>query len=171
MLGRLFITLFVILAGSSLVACGSSTADTAEPIGPGGNVGEMTLTTAQNFSDTSQMISDYCDPIITEEDGPVIKRECNVPAVSTLFIGTGIQGISKEEVDSNWPTMTWEMFLDGQPIDLAAFGAKDFDWGNRFRLWNVVLENPTPGDHDLKVIIGGDGDPIDITWTFTVASS
>lgn len=170
MLGRWFIAWLVILSGFSLVACGSRVPDTSVPIEPGGEIGEMTLTTAQDSSDMSQMIQDYCDPDITEEDGPVSNRECDVPAVSALFIGHAIQGISKEELDAHWQTMTWEMFLDGRPVDLAAFGTKDFDWGNQFRLWNVVLEDPTPGDHELEVIIGGEGEPIDVTWTFTVAS-
>jgi enterochelin esterase family protein len=139
-------------------------------IEPGERVGDMALTTAQNEGGTEPQLFDFCDPYITESDPATITRECEVPAMPYYFIGYGIFADTTSELDAQWPTMAWELILDGHPVNLAAFGTMDLDWGQQFRFWNVVLENPTPGEHTIRYTFSEFGDPTDATWVFTVAS-
>ena len=142
---------------------------TMDMIKPGEKVGDMVLTIGQNGSMTE--IWEFCDPFVTVPG--VIMRECNVPALQSLSIGYGSLGSTVEELDAAWGLITWELFLDGQPVNLPAFGTIDqVDNSNAsvLRLWNVVLYQPTPGKHVLHYISVEDGNKWDITWTFTVAS-
>jgi hypothetical protein len=66
--------------------------------------------------------------------------------------------------DSNWKAINCELHtIDGQPLDLNAFGTFDADLpltglpGRdpnekvilKMRVWDVVLEKPTPGLHTI----------------------
>ncbi len=63
--------------------------------------------------------------------------------------------------------MTWELYLDGQQVDLDAFGTYDADMPQtglpgrdpgeevitKLRSWDVVLVNPTAGAHTLRSVL------------------
>ncbi len=44
-----------------------------------------------------------------------------------------------------------EMYVDEQPVDLAAFGTLEKAGGNR-RFWNVALDKPTSGKHTFRYV-------------------
>ncbi len=63
--------------------------------------------------------------------------------------------------------MTWELYLDGQQVDLNAFGTYDADLPQtglpghdaneevitKLRSWDVVVGNPTAGAHTLRSVL------------------
>jgi hypothetical protein len=63
--------------------------------------------------------------------------------------------------------MAWELYLDGQQVDLEAFGTYDADLPQtglpghdadeevitKLRSWDVVLVNPTLGAHTLRSVL------------------
>ena len=69
--------------------------------------------------------------------------------------------------DALWEARTWELSIDGYPIDLNAFNIADFD-GNgdgasyEYRVWRIRLRNLTEGEHTLYYVmhvnheVGGD---------------
>src|SRR5262249_3921414 len=152
-----------------LSACGGGGGGTVEP---GDRVGEMVVTTG---SSQSPGIFDFCYPIALKPG--VYSRECTVPAVPQLFIGYGTFEESKAALHREWDAgaKAWQAFLDGRKIDLRSFGTmpdRSFyepSVGGPviLRVWNVLLVEPTPGEHTLRYVDGAK-DPTDITWAFTV---
>ena len=73
---------------------------------------------------------------------------------------------------ASWQAMTWELYLDGQQIDLNAFGTYDDDLPQtglpghppdeevitKLRSWDVVLGNPNAGPHTLRFECRGKAD-------------
>jgi hypothetical protein len=57
----------------------------------------------------------------------VTTTECNVPALPELAVGHGWWTADEALRDSSWEAMTWELYLDGQQVDLDAFGTFDAD--------------------------------------------
>ena len=159
----------VLTAVVALSACGGGGGGTAEP---GDRVGEMVLTTG---SSESPGIFEFCSPIALKPG--VYSRECTVPAVPQLFIGYGVFNKSTAALDREWDAdaKSWQAFLDGRKIDLRSFGTmpdRSFFEASVgapvfLREWNVLLVEPTPGEHTLRYVVGGE-DQLDITWTFTV---
>ena len=164
---RLALTLIFATAASLLSACGDGGAGAIEP---GDRAGDMIVTTG---SSQSPGIFDFCEPIVLRPG--VYSRECTVPAVPQLFIGYGPLEKTKPQLDRVWDAQTWEAYLDGREIDLASFGTmpdRSFflpALGSAvvLREWNVLLVEPTPGEHTLRYVTSG-AEPADTTWTFTV---
>ena len=127
----------------------------------------MLLTTGQGGNMTT--IWEFCDPLVTEPG--IITRECSVPA-QDILIGYGSVANTMGELDAGWPSTTWKLFLDDQPVNLSAFSTIDqADESGIFRLWNVPLEQPEPGVHTLRYVCTESGNRWDITWILTVAST
>jgi enterochelin esterase-like enzyme len=137
-------------------------------LNPGDSLGSMRLVASQGEYSTE--IWSFCDPYITETG--ISSRECSLPSVESIFIGYGSLAGSTEELDAAWPSATWELYLDGLPVNLPAFGTFDQsqDVATILRSWDVLLENPLPGVHTLRYL-SAEGDAIyDTTWTITVVS-
>lgn len=128
---------------------------------PGDILDDMLLTTEQG---DTPWIWDHCH----EGETQIIK--CDIPPFSKLFIGYGNIAGDMETLNAEWPQTTWRLFLDGHPVDLPAFGTKDYDVGQKLRLWNIVLEQVTPGEHSLNYIYTFANETTDVTWLFTVAA-
>ena len=142
----------------------------AAMINPGDKIGDMVLTIGQGEPVTEIWV--FCDPYVTEPG--TLTRECQVPALQSLFIGYGTFAGTTEELDAVWKATPWELILDNQAVNLVAFDTldqdDDIDGPVKVRLWNLVLEQPTPGIHTLRYIFNEYGKPYDVTWAFTVAS-
>lgn len=83
----------------------------------------------------------------------------------------------------NWDAFHWELSVDGHLLNLQAFGVQDltywdlaphpspvrevFRW---YRLWSVVLADPTPGNHEVQGKAWSDDGEVTYTWVvdFTV---
>jgi hypothetical protein len=148
---------------------------TDKMIEPGDKIGEMAVTNGQPGTPE---IWNFCDPYLPNPG--TYTKECAVPAIPNLQIGQGNLADTLELQDAEWQAQTWELILDGHPVDLPTFGTLPdqniLEGGRAFTLrqWNVVLANPTPGEHTLHYIIhqsqSGTQDAVtDATWIFTVA--
>lgn len=169
-----------LIAAIQLAACATPTfsppAASAPPgmIMPGDKIGDMEVKNGRDESGEPSIFN-YCSPIITESDPSIIVRDCTVPLMPYLFIGYGDFASSKEELDALWQNESWEMYFDGVPVSLVAFGTLEGDFdGNPLRQWNVAIENATPGLHNLRYVIrvkDGSQEPRDATWRFTLGES
>ena len=106
-------------------------------LNPGDSLGSMRLVASQGEYSTE--IWSFCDPYVTETG--ISSRECSLPSVESIFIGYGSLAGSTEELDAAWPSSTWELYLDGLPVNLPAFGTFDQsqDVATILRSWDVLL--------------------------------
>src|ERR1044072_5592637 len=94
---------------------------TPQMIEPGEKIEDMVITTG--VEDAVPLWS-FCLPTVINEHE--IAVNCREVAFSKLAIGHtfGVMDLMPEP--SDWSTLTWELDLDGHPIDLSAFGTYDF---------------------------------------------
>lgn len=152
-----------------------SASSTAEPEGlkPGDRVGELVLKSAQDEGAIPALLWDYCDPALGDSQGKPAFKECAVPQLSYLFIGSGSGGNSRmttEELDAIWEGLEWALYIEDQPVELEAFGTIDV-WDNSLRLWNIGFENPAQGEYRLRYAVSAADMPelkIETTWTITI---
>lgn len=136
-------------------------------LGPGDPIGDMLL--AAGGRDSAARLWEFCDSDVTESG--VLVRKCTVPARPSLFVGWGAWGDTTEQLDAQWNAASWQLELDGEGINLPAFGSADYDVGFKLRLWNVVLDRPTAGEHTLRYIRQSqEGITTDVTWAFDVTA-
>jgi hypothetical protein len=108
----------------------------------------------------------FCSPAFPNPG--VTTEGCTVPALPELAIGHGSFGIDEAHRDAVWNAQTWELYLDGQQVDLEAFGTEEGDLPlapgqpgydpnkeviAKLRSWDVVLVNPTAGAHTLRSVM------------------
>jgi hypothetical protein len=154
----------VILLGvlaSTITACARSNG----MVRPSDKIGGMRV---NRYGHTdAELIWDYCSDGMPDEPG-LQTTECKVPMVSELFIGLGVFGADKTQRDALWEARTWELTIDGYPVDLKAFNIADFDREREgrhyeYRVWRIRLRNLTGGKHTLHYVMHVnrevDGDP------------
>lgn len=133
-----------------------------ELLQPGDSIGEMSL--RAGGADGPPLWA-FCSPAFLNLG--LTTTECAVPPLPEVAIGHGEWFADEALRDSNWSVMTWELYLDGQQIDLAAFGTYDDDLPQtglpghdpdeevvtKLRTYDVVLVNPTLGEHALRSVL------------------
>lgn len=136
--------------------------ETAPPAQPGDSIGEMSL---RSGGSEGPPIWAFCVPAFLNPG--VTTTECSVPALPELAVGHGWWAADEALRDSSWQAMTWELYLDGQQVDLNAFGTFDADLPQtglpghdaneevitKLRSWDVVVGNPTAGAHTLRSVL------------------
>jgi hypothetical protein len=125
---------------------------------PGEMISEMVFTTGVDDTVPFWIL---CSS--TKENDHSIRVDCGDLSYDKLAIGHtfGVMDLIRQCI--NWEDFTWEMSLDGHPIDLKAFGVSNIvrpalvsspspvrEVFKQVRLWDVVLVNPTPGIHRLQ---------------------
>lgn len=89
-----------------------------------------------------------------------------MPVLPQFMIGFGWVTDTKEHLDAQWSTIRTDLYVNGQPVDQAAFGSLDAGLpvsnipGEApdkvaelpLRTWNVMLENLQPGPLDLRIV-------------------
>lgn len=98
-----------------------------------------------------------------QRDGNTISSYCTVPALPRLGIGDifMVADDGSSEFDLSEPA--WGLSIDGQPVDLEAFGTFDYvmpvtaqkpsqmkEIFKMFTAWDIVLTNLQPGEHTLR---------------------
>ena len=87
---------------------------------------------------------------------------CKVPPLPKLAIGHTF-GLADQALQTlDWSALTWELYLDGHPLNLESFGIHNYvmpdlaphpspirEVFRQMRAWDVVLANPTPGAQTL----------------------
>lgn len=124
---------------------------------PGDRIGGMIITTGVA---SAAPLWAFCRPG-PENDG-VVTADCHVPALSRLAIGHPFDWADPTLQALDWSALSWEMYLDGQLVNLEAFGIYHYakpdlarppspfrEVFRQMKVWNVVLVNPTSGRHTL----------------------
>lgn len=134
-----------------------------EALQPGDSVGEMSLRAggSQGPPIWAFCAAGFPNPGVTT-------TECTVPPLPEMPIGHGCYGVDEAGRDAMWNAQTWELYLDGQQVNLDAFGTYDADLPlapgqigydpneeviAKLRSWDVVLVGPTAGAHTLRSVV------------------
>ena len=132
-------------------------APTAAParLGPGDKIGDMALDSSPSLN---PVLWEYCPMAWSDRPGgePAV---CTMPWQPEVEIWQAWGAKDQALLDAGWEALAWEIYVDGQALDLEAFGTWDFDWAAedgtpvRIRAWDLKLVNPTPGKHTLHYIL------------------
>jgi hypothetical protein len=87
----------------------------------------------------------------------------NIYTCTTTFgnptnVTSAVYGFTPEELQSNWETFTYTITIEGQPVDLPAFGTIDFihqQTGLYMRAYNIALTGTDPitlTTHDIGTV-------------------
>ena len=162
---NLIILVYLLAAGLLLAACTASEAGESSQTGettagdsiqPGDKVAGYLISNSK--PDVFMVTSSYCPEV----------GDCTAPAGSSLNIGSGVVGFTPETLDTNWGKFSGELYINGIPVDLAAFGSIDTiheaTQANSIRLWNVTVEEPAAGELTLRWVTRMDGEEDDETF-------
>lgn len=145
-------------------------AQETKAIKAGDRIGDMLLTTVDEINWDSALPS-YCDieneVQVTDSSTEI---ECQAPPGAAIFLNCqGVSGYSTESLDTRWEELNAEIIVDGLRLDLPSFGAIDNENENDVaRMWNLAIENLTPGAHAIRCIVDHPSYAWDTTWNFTV---
>jgi hypothetical protein len=170
-----FIYLTLIALYSIIVSgCGKATQQPIEAtpnisdqmINPGEKIGDFLITTGEG-EDVVFVSKLHCP-----YDTSTGIESCEQPIGTKVNVGEGIYDdnpTSGKTLDEYWSEQTHEMFIEGHPINLQAFGTIDFNNPavGTVRVWNVVIVTDKPGKitaHSAGVV---GGDPFDYTAALT----
>lgn len=147
---------------------------------PGEKIDAMVIATGV---ENAYPLSAFCKPV--KENAHSIRMDCDVLSIrANIAVGDTSAMMDLIPSTMDWNELVWEMSVDGHPIDLEAFGIYEvvrpymttkpspvreaFKW---FRLWDVVLVNPTPGRHTVQGQAQSQDGTEMYTWAvnFTVA--
>lgn len=165
------VTQFLLFA---LAACGAPATPTIDSLQPGESVSGMLARTMVDTNEADSMFN-FCDPFFGINPPVEFFTDCNLPQMKNLFVGYGDFGTSQEDLERRWNEQTWELYINGRPVDLEAFGTFDLNVaGNPARVWNIMLEDVSPGFHQVRYVRRSVADPtlaVDITWKFTLVDA
>jgi hypothetical protein len=135
----------------------------SEPLQPGDAISDMLLfqPAAEDFGTISTFRLFCADAGIDfTSDERELAFECDIPALNELLIGDGlIVANNPDALDAAWDVIEWELYLDGQEIDLDAFGDLTFETAAVTgevifqRTWAVGLARLQPGVYELRSVI------------------
>jgi predicted esterase len=127
---------------------------TIDLLEPGDEIGGYLVTTGSPESVTYQWQLDSTK----SESGK--ETLVNVDWGTNLNVSAGVfDETFKGNLEGLWSTATYELYIEGRPVDLAAFGTMDYPHpvAGTMRHWNVVIVADKPGQftvHDLGVVGG-----------------
>jgi len=171
---RLFHLVTVLLLVVLLVSCADATPEPVEGmIHPGDEIDGMVFTTDDQF-DFSIERHAYCGFEPVEETDTTFSQACSASPGDHVFFGNcfGIGRDSLEDLDNTWQSLKSEFTFDGQAINLPAFGTLDFeipDTDLKARVWNLKVENITPGTHTIQCMYEEGGESGTTTLVFTIS--
>jgi hypothetical protein len=157
------IVLFIFILGACTTA---KPQRSDEMINPGDKIGDFLITTG-NSEDIIYAAKLHCP-----YDSSTGTESCEQPVGTKFNVGEGVYDdnpSSGKTLDEYWSEQTHEMFIEGHPVNLQAFGSVDFDnpMVGTVRVWNVVIVTDKPGKISAhsKGVVGGD--PFDYTAVIT----
>lgn len=154
---RLVYLTLVVMFGVILSACASVTPQPSdEMINPGDRIGDFLITTGEG-KDVIFVTKLHC-PF----DSSTETESCEQPVGTKVNVSQGIfvnPSIGKT-LDELWSEQIHEMFIEGRPVNLQAFGSVDFNnpMVGTVRVWNVVIVTDKPGKITARStgVVGGD---------------
>jgi len=153
------------LLASSLIGCEETIRPLAAAIlGPGDSLGDMAVVRCP-----------YPIPHIQRLCTEVALRSgtCKIPAgLGHLWIANGAEEETAEELAGTWSDSDWSLVVDGQPVDLPAFGFLWYDDEQPASYyWDVALQHPTAGQHKVVWTHLVAGRIEEEVWKFTLADT
>src|SRR5687767_11595680 len=103
-----------------LTAC-QSVGQRGEMFQPGDMVGGMSLTTG---AQDAPPLWAFCSP--AQYVGNTTTSNCHVPVVPRLAIGHILMPGDDTLTGLDWSEVSWELMINGQPVDLKSFGTYEF---------------------------------------------
>ena len=151
----------ILLVVGLLASCSSSTVDAPpeDVVEPGNQIGAMVLRNISDESEARPMLPELCGWMELAELSEEKTEECVIAYEPTIFLGSGMMEPDPEKRNEYWENMTWEVSINGQPLDLEAFGTIDALGG---RWWNVLLENPTSVQLQIVTVLTVHEDPVEM---------
>ena len=164
----------IILFVSILGACTKSKPKRIEGmINPGDEIDGMLFTTTDEV-DWDNSITFLCD-FSSSDDTNNRTAPCFTLPGNSVFFGnfSGVPYDNPEEADEPWQGIKSEVIFDGQPLNLPAFGYMeielyDMEW-KYARIWNLKVENITPGTHTIQTMWEDQEETIKNTYVFTIS--
>jgi hypothetical protein len=140
-----------------LTACQGAGQSSKVMFRPGNAIDGMNLTTGAR--DAAPLWA-FCSP--AQYAGKTTTADCSVPVIPRLAIGYILMPENDALSKLDWSEISWELTIDGQPIDLHSFGTYNFvqpallhdaspvrEVFVQFTAWDVVLTNLSPGKHTI----------------------
>jgi predicted esterase len=173
-----FVSLTLItLCVSILGACAKSEPERIEGmINPGDEIDGMLFTTIDEI-DWNISLSFLCDSESVEEIDTSTTVPCSTSRGNRIFFGNfnGAPYNNPEDADEIWRKAKAQVTFDGQALNLPAFGYMevelyDMEW-KYARIWNLMVENVTPGTHTIQTLWEDleDNTKYPYTYVFTIS--
>jgi len=164
------IVLFVMILGG----CAKATPEHSEGmINPGDEIDGMVFTTIEEI-DWDESLSMLCD-FSSWDDIRNRTASCFTLPGSNVFFGnfSGVPYNNSNEADEPWQEVKSDVSFDGQSLNLSSFGYLegelfDMEW-KYARMWNLAVENITPGTHTIQTVRGDSEGSETNTYIFTVS--
>ena len=132
-----------------------------ERINPGDKIGDFLITTSDD-EDVIFVTKLHCP---FDEGTQIESCEQSVGEKVNISQGIFADPSIEKTLDELWSGQTYEMIIEGRPVNLQAFGSVDFynTMVGTIRVWNVVIVTDKPGKITAhsKGIVGGDH------WNYT----
>lgn len=177
-MNKILLVAFNVLMISVLITCQSvvELSTDISMLKPGDKVGDMVITTG---AAKAPPLWAFC--ATPQEYNDTITLDCEVPPLPKLAIGHtfGVADLAPQTSDVS--ELTWTLSLDGQLVDLLAFGTFDIvtpglanhpslvrEAFRKTTVWDVALENPTLGKHILQGSVVANGRTYAWIVNFTV---
>jgi hypothetical protein len=157
----------VVLFATVLGACAKATSQPSkEMINPGDRIGDFLITTGKEGEVT------YTWELDCPQQGEGENYTCKVAVGTRVNISVGIYDDQYSgKLDENWSGHTYELILEGRPVNLQAFGSIDVTHPvvGKMRHWNVVIVTDKPGKIVLRDsgVVGGDSFESTMTYVFS----
>ena len=167
---RLALMVFILWMTGLLVACAQTKpTESSDLIRPGDLVGDFLVTTGEEGNFTYGFDVDCSE----EVSGQETNQSCKLEVGEIINITTGIyDDTSSGKLDEYWSNSNYQLFIEGQPVDLTAFGTVEYTHPivGVIRFWNVVISTSKPGEITTNDSGVAGGDAFESTTTFTFSS-
>ncbi len=98
-------------------------------------------------------------------------ESCEMPVGTKVNVGLGVYDQDTgngKNLDQIWSDGTYEMIIDGRPVDLRAFGTIEITHlVGTIRIWNVIISTNQPGEISARSTGVMDGEAFDYTAKLT----
>ena len=140
-----------------------------KPIEPGDKIGNFLITKGAEGEDIVYPWDSDC----AKQAGAEERYSCKSAVGAKVNLSAGIYDETLTgKLDSIWAEHTYEISIEGRPVNLKAFGPIDVPHPQvvKMRAWNVVILTDKPGEisvHSKGVV---HGDPFEDTTTYTFSA-
>jgi hypothetical protein len=139
-----------------------ATAAASQSVGPalqaGSQIGATTLTRVDGPDpNVLTIVPTFCRNNPEVPGTKTLTAVCDIPAFQRAYLSDGLRAADQAGLDASWGLVGWDIFLDGQQIDLTSFATYDRDVKVgaktlKTRNWLIELDNLAPGKHTYKSV-------------------